>query len=154
MYSDGFRILWEGNMKILRRSTAAKRFAAAAAVTSGLFVATASASEATVLASYTWGSGSHHASPDFTPTTGAMHIGVMCRDGGAARMAYAGIAYTKNGSRAGFASYNQPCDGGWHNDSRTNATAVGGTAYYLKWYGLNNSGDTASAPAAGAGVIR
>jgi hypothetical protein len=142
-----------GEISLIRR-LASRRLAASAAVTAGLLVVTTSAAEANVLARFTWGGGSYHRSDDFRNIGSPLHIGVMCKDGGKARTAYAGIRNQMDTHRLGFASYNQPCDGTWHNDPRVNYDGrhPGASFLQMEWYGSDNNGDAASAPKAGAGV--
>jgi hypothetical protein len=139
----------------LNWGSTAWRMAGAIAVTAGLVVTTSGVAQAAVLATYTWGSGSYHPSGDFIPSAGGMHAGTLCKSGGAARYSYTGIAKTSTQSRVGFASYSYPCDGAWHDDPRWNATAAGGTSYYLQWYGQDaNFYNGYSAPGSGARATR
>ncbi|MEU1785107.1 hypothetical protein ABZ553_04285 [Streptomyces sparsogenes] len=91
-----------------------------------------------------WGAGSYHASSDFVPTGGSVHIGGWTCTGGAARSFYVQLVKTSN-STGVFSSYSYAADGADHTDPRAIAVSTS-TSYYLRWYGRNNSGQAASAP--------
>ncbi|MEU9083479.1 hypothetical protein ACFCYI_20285 [Streptomyces sp. NPDC056257] len=129
-------------MTILRSTT---RVAAVAAAAAGMFVFAASPASAF---SQSWGSGSYHASADFVPSSGSIRIGGSGCAGGAARSFYTQLVKT-NGSSKVFSSYSYAADGQYQTDPRGIGVSTS-TAYYLRWYGKNNSGGDASAPCASA----
>ncbi|MGA6159449.1 hypothetical protein ACPEIC_39585 [Stenotrophomonas sp. NPDC087984] len=91
-----------------------------------------------------WGAGSYHASADFVPTGGSIHIGGWTCAGGAARSFYVQLVKT-NGSQRVFSSYSYGADGVDHTDPRGISVSAS-TSYYLRWYGRDNNGNAASAP--------
>lgn len=132
-----------------------KRFgvmAAAAVSAASLGVATAgSASATTELFYQAFQSGSYHASKDFTPSKGAVKLGLSCKPrGSTSEYAYASLVTTA-GSNVVYSGYDWPCDGGWHNEyNRVATNAAGGTSYYLRWTGI----DGYNAPTSGVQAFR
>ncbi|MFD5563002.1 hypothetical protein [Kitasatospora griseola] len=101
--------------------------------------------------SQSFGSGSYHASKDFVPTSGTIRIGGKGCTGGAARSFYVQLVRTHNSTKV-FSSYSYGADGRGHTDPRGIGVDTG-SSYYLRWYGRDNGGRSASAPCAGAYTV-
>ncbi|MFD8479523.1 hypothetical protein [Kitasatospora sp. NPDC059673] len=121
------------------------RIAAVAATATGVLTLAAAPAGAF---SQSFGSGSYHASKDFTPSSGSIRIGGKGCAGGAARSFYVQLVRTHNSSKV-FSSYSYGADGRSHTDPRHIAVNTG-TSYYLRWFGKDNGGHNASAPCASA----